>query len=463
MAHPALQPLEVEASLIQGHAHAPALDDAAWLNAARAAALARFADGGLPHRRSEAYRYFDLRQMLAKAGPLELLDADLPRDVSGVSGVDDAGQVFAALDRHIAIVVNGRLDLARSSLDALPDGVTVMGFAEAARAGAAWFTQAMHHATQDADAGLDPVTALNLAYATKGVAVHVAAGVRVDKPLEVVWLSTGPASAHYHAHSVISVGDSAALTLLETRGDAASAPLFATLALTAQVGAQALFRHAALYADAKTSVRVGQKSVQINAHARYETLGLAVGAGRARTNEHVHFAGEHAFASLNGLSLLAGTAVMDNTLFVDHAVPNCQSVETYRAVLDEKARGVFQGTIRVREQAQKIDAQMQARALLLSRQAEMNVKPMLEIYADDVVCAHGSAIGEPDEDAIFYLMSRGIGESTARALLVAGFLDDVVDGFDAGAIGGHIKHLLAQRLGAPEDFADAATTMEMGE
>ena len=144
---------------------------------------------------------------------------------------------------------------------------------------------------------------------------------------------------------------------------------------------------------------------------------------------------------------------MDNTLFVDHAVPNCNSEETFRSVLDDASRGVFQGAILVRKDAQKIDSQMQARALLLSRKAEMDAKPMLEIYADDVICAHGSAIGEPDQNAIFYLMSRGIDEKTARALLVAGFLDDVVDGFDTGEIALALKTLLASRLGAPEETA----------
>ncbi|MEQ8745202.1 Fe-S cluster assembly protein SufD [Pyruvatibacter sp.] len=444
MSRPAPTPLPIETGFVDAHASAR-LPGAAWLGELRTSAIRTFANDGLPHRRVEEYRYFDLRQMLAKSGALTLAQhGSAAAEVS-----DPAAQLFEAIDRHVAVFVNGRLDAAQSDLDGLPNGLTITSFADAAEARDPWFDNALqsHHATKDV------LDALNLAYASDGAAIHVAAGTKVEKPLELVWLSTGNANAHYHAHSVVVVEEGANLTLLETRSDTATTPLFATLAMSAIVGDTASLRHVAIYADAKDAVRVAQKRVRLGESTNYNTLSLAVGAGRARTSERVHFAGENASANINGLSLLGNDAVMDNTLFIDHAVPNCQSEETYRYVLDDKSRGVFQGTILVREHAQKIDAQMQARALLMSRKAEMDSKPMLEIYADDVICAHGSAIGEPDQDAIFYLMSRGIDEKAARALLVAGFLDDVVDGFDDGDIGLAIKHLLARRLGAPEETA----------
>jgi len=446
MARPTPQPLDIETCFVAGHADARAqLPGSALLGAARDTAIKAFAAGGLPHRRSEEYRYFDLRQMLGKTGPLALA---APVSLSGVSA--DIAAPFAAVDRYRVVLVNGRIDADASQTDGLPDGVELFGFAEAADAGLDWVNAALNAAEETAD----PVAALNLAYSADGIVLRVPAGVKVDKPVELVWVSTGTTQSHYHARSVVVVEEGASLTLLETRHDDASSPVFATNALSLHVGDTASLTHGAVYSDGASSVRIARKTVTLGTAATYKTLGLAIGAGRARTDEKVHFDGEETQASISGLSLLKGDAVMDNTLFVDHAVPNCESEETFRAVLDDQSRGVFQGAILVRKDAQKIDSQMQARALLLSRKAEMDAKPMLEIYADDVQCAHGSAIGEPDENAVFYLMSRGIDEKTARALLVAGFLDDVVDGFDDGNMAVALKTLLAERLGAPMETAE---------
>ncbi|WP_428481750.1 Fe-S cluster assembly protein SufD [Pyruvatibacter mobilis] len=446
MARPAPERLEVETGFVTGHATArDSLPGTARLGEARDVAIKVFAEDGLPHRRIEDYRYFDLRQMLGKTGPLALAPQS---SASGLATEDDP---FAGVERVRVVLVNGRIDQDASALDGLPEGVELLSFADAAEQGTQWLEDAM----ADQDGTRDAVAALNLAYASDGVALRVAKGVTVNRPIELAWRSTGETNTHYHARSVVVLEEGASLTLLETRSDETTTPVFATQSLTLRVADKARLTHAAIYADGEAAVRVANKRVTLGTGTTYKTLGLAIGEGRARTSERVHFNGEETKASINGLTLLKGKAVMDNTLFVDHAVPNCDSEETYRYVLDETARGVFQGSILVREHAQKIDSQMQARALLMSRKAEMDAKPMLEIYADDVQCAHGSAIGEPDQDAIFYLMSRGIDEPTARALLIAGFLDDVVDGFDDGDVAAALKHLLAQRLGAPDPAEDA--------
>lgn len=448
MARVVVQPLDIETGLVDDHAAAAkVLPGASHQSSARSKAIDAFAVEGLPNRRLEEYRYFDLRQMLAKAGPLAVTPA-----ASSADTTDPATDLFAEIDRHIAVFINGRFDAAGSSLNGLPDGVEFLSYAEALNSEAAWVLEALESSIAPQDA----VATLNAAYAIDGVVIRVSAGVKVDKPIEVQWRAGGDVSTHFHTRSLVILEEGAQVTLLETRGDDKQAPVFSTGMLRLVVGDDASLRHAAVYADGEDVVRVGKKSVTLGRASNYQTLGLAVGAGKARIDEHVHFSGENTKASISGLSLLRDTAVMDNTLFVDHAVPNCESEETFRSVLDDASRGVFQGSILVRKHAQKIDSQMQARALLLSRKAEMDAKPMLEIYADDVICAHGSAIGEPDQNAIFYLMSRGIDEKTARALLVAGFLDDVVDGFDDGEIAVALKMLLAVRLGAPKDTAQEA-------
>lgn len=442
MTQTAIKRLPVETALIEAFdATADALPVAAWLASARADALAAFARMGMPHRRVEAYRYFDLRRILGQAGQL----APAAAWSEGVTFADDAAAAFAMMDRHRLVFANGRFRPDLSSLAGLPDGVEISTFAEAAQAPEPWLRDML---TPDTD---DPVGALNLAFAADGAIIRVSSGVAVDKPVELVWFAGGEQTSHHHALSAVVLEDGASLTLLETRGDGASSALLATESMHVSLGTRAHLSHARVMADRKDAVRLARICTRLGDGARYEALGLALGSGRARSDMTVRFAGEEAHAAVNGVSLLGGEAVMDNTLYVDHAVPRCSSEETFRAVLDDRSRGVFQGSILVREHAQKTDAQMQARALLLSRKAEMDAKPMLEIYADDVQCAHGSAIGEPDSNAIFYLMSRGIDEKSARALLVAGFLDDVVDGFDDGAIGAALKALLARRLGAPSE------------
>lgn len=444
MTQPALKRLPVEDALIAAFDGAKAtLPGADWLDPARARALAVFAETGMPHRRVEAYRYFDLRRILGRAGSL----APAQPWTEGVTFADDAAAAFAGLDRHVMVFANGRFRPDLSSLDGLPEGVEVMDLTTAANEGADWVRTAVQAGAETGD----PVAALNLAFAADGAAIRVPAGVEVARPIELVWFAGGSESAFHHAKSVIVLEEGARLTLLESRGDGASSALLATDSAHIRLGNGARLQHARVIADRAGGVRLSRAHAVLEASARYDALGLAVGAGQARADMTVTFAGEKAHAAVNGVSLLGGEAVMDNTLFVDHAVPHCTSEETFRAVLDDAARGVFQGAILVREHAQKTDAQMQARALLLSRKAEMDAKPMLEIYADDVQCAHGSAIGEPDANAIFYLMSRGIDEKTARALLVAGFVDDVVDGFDTGSLGHALKALLARRLGAPDE------------
>ncbi len=417
-----------------------------WLAPARAEAIAAFAERGMPHRRVEEYRYFDLRRLLGRAGTL----TPAAEWREAVMFADEGARAFANLGRYVMVFANGRFRPDLSALAGLPEGVEVTSFAEAADANVAWVKDGVGEKAAD-----DPVAAINHAFAADGAAIRVREGVTLDKPIELVWFSGGDAEAFHHAKSVIVLEKGASLTLLEARGDAAESPMLSTESAHVSVGEGAQLTHARIMADREGAVRLGRSHVHLAADATYNALGLAVGAGHARADARVEFEGEGAHAAVNGVTLLGGNAIMDNTLFVDHAVPNCTSEETFRAVLDDHARAVFQGSILVREHAQKTDAQMQARALLLSRKAEMDAKPMLEIYADDVQCAHGSAIGEPDADAIFYLMSRGIDEKTARALLVAGFLDDVVDGFDDGDIGHALKSLLADRLGAPieEDAA----------
>jgi Fe-S cluster assembly protein SufD len=170
--------------------------------------------------------------------------------------------------------------------------------------------------------------------------------------------------------------------------------------------------------------------ITLGAHAHFNTFGLTSGAAVSRYQATIAFAGEHSRVETNGVNLLNGRQHADTTLFMDHAVPNCASREVFRAVADDRGHSVFQGRIIVRPHAQKTDAKMMTRALLLSDEAEADNKPELEIFADDVQCGHGATSGALDEDLKFYLMARGIPEIEAEGLLVQAFVGEAIEGIE---------------------------------
>ncbi|MEC8198534.1 MAG: Fe-S cluster assembly protein SufD, partial [Pseudomonadota bacterium] len=189
----------------------------------------------------------------------------------------------------------------------------------------------------------------------------------------------------------------------------------------------ALLRHRKLQNEAEDAYHVAAAAVSLDARARYENYTLHVGGRLARNEIHVAVTGRKADCNLYGAYAGRGSQHIDTTTFVDHAVSECTSREVYKGALDDNARGVFQGKILVRKDAQKTDGHQLNKALLLSEGAEIDAKPELEIYADDVKCSHGATAGELDEEQLFYLRSRGIEEAEARDLLVAAFLEDSLE------------------------------------
>ena len=194
-----------------------------------------------------------------------------------------------------------------------------------------------------------------------------------------------------------------------------------------QVGERAVLSHVKLQIEGKGAYHTALTKASLAGEGRYESHLLALGARLARHEIHVRFDGEGADCQLRGGYMARGNQHVDNTTVIDHAVPHCESREVYKGVLDDTARGVFQGKIIVRQDAQKTDGHQLSRTLLLSRKAEIDTKPELEIYADDVKCSHGATAGEPEADQLFYLRSRGLDHRTALALIVEGFMGELLE------------------------------------
>jgi Fe-S cluster assembly protein SufD len=403
---------------------AEAKDALPGLAAKRAAGIALFEGAGLPHRRVEEWKYTDLRAILRDAQPL-----------AGAPGMDDIGAAramppaFAGFKCASLVFVNGRHVKALDE-GKVPKGVQCRDLHDALTIGDRLVEA---HLGRLAAGGSDPVVGLNTAFMSGGAVIHVDPGAKVALPLHFDFRFAGAAAAIYPRLLVV-VGDGAEVTLVESyRGLAGVAYQYNAVAEIV-VGKGAKLTHVMLQAQGADAVHLSNALVELGAEAAYDTFALEEGAAVCRRQSSIRFAGEGSALRLNGATLAARKQHLDTTLVVDHAVPHCVSQEIYKYVLADEARGVFQGKIIVRPDAQKTDGRMSARGLLLDEGPEFNAKPELEIYADDVQCAHGATAGELDEDLMFYLRARGIPEGEAKAMLVTAFVGEALTAVENDAV-----------------------------
>ena len=379
------------------------------LMAHKRVAAEEFSRAGLPHRRVEAWRYTDLRARMKTALPLAT-----KADAEAVA-CDDRDDVFADIAGARLVVTNGVFRPELSSLERLPAGVEVIPFAKAGLGETAWAVSALGSALTN---GGGTIGALNTVFACDGVVIRVAEGVQTTEPLHLIFVNHGEVASH--ARNLVMLGKGASLRLIEShQGQGAYQ---ATNVAEVLLGEDAKLDHVKLVVDGPDAQNLSLLAARLADGADLKSFLMGSGAKLFRAETTALFDGEGANADLGGCMLLAGKQHGDATIFVDHAVPACTSRELYKVVLDDEAHGVFQGQILVRPHAQKTDGRQSSNALLLSENAEMSAKPQLEIYADDVQCAHGSTAGQIDEDLLFYLRARGIPEKEARALLVLAFI-----------------------------------------
>jgi len=380
-----------------------------WLERLRETAAAAFRAQGLPTRRVEAWKYTDLRAV-AEAGFGESL--------SSVSDAPTLPPAHATGAR--AVFVDGRFRPDLSDLDDLPYAIGSV---------AAELPQLAGRIGALAPAEALPMVALNAMLFEDGLLVTVPEGV-AGGVLDLLSVASGGARPEaFHPRHLIRLERGARLTLIETMagpvqpGVALHNPVYEI-----EVAAGATLVHARIQQEGRSGFHLSTVQARVAAGGTYDNFTLNVGARLTRNEIHIALKGAGAAAHMNGAQLLAGGQHADTTTFLDHAAPGCASRQTYKTVLAGKSRGVFQGKILVRQAAQKTDGYQMNQALLLSPEAEMDSKPQLEIYADDVKCSHGATVGELDHDQLFYLRSRGVPEAAARSLLIQAFLQAAVEG-----------------------------------
>ena len=373
---------------------------------------------GLPHRRIEDWKYTDLRVLMREVLPL----AAAP-DTAALTRAGTALKLHAIKGVRGLVLVDGVFAPKLSETADPEQGLGIRTLREVLEAGDAAL-QAQLFAPDNSDS----MVALNSAMMTDGLVIEVADGTVLTQPLHIVHIASGAAPAAMFTRSLLKLGKAASATLVESyiRADGAKAYQVHD-SLVVSIGDGARLDHVRLIEDGREAFNISSSVVTLGAHAHFNTFGMTSGASASRYQAVIAFAGEGSRVETNGVNLLNGRQHADTTLFLDHAVPNCGSREIFRAVVDDRGHSVFQGRIIVRPKAQKTDAKMMTRALLLSDEAEADNKPELEIFADDVTCGHGATTGALDEGLLFYLRARGLSEKEAQALLIQAFVGEAIE------------------------------------
>jgi len=416
----------------------------AWLDEARAGALAAFQRAGLPTPRHEDWRFTSLAPLAGITfSPARGEDAGLAARLAALPAPAGARLVFE----------NGRFRRDLSTGGALPPGAALGSLAE----GLAHAPEAIRpHLSRLARPEGLAFTALNAASMGDGAFLLLPAGAVVDAPIELLFAGGAPGHALVHHPRVLVVaGEGARATLAEVY--LGGEHVYLTNAVTELVlGDGAVIEHVKLQDEGPHAFHVSSLFAEQGAGSRLAAHSLALGAQLSRAEVRARLVGEGGALDASGLYMADGTRLTDSFSWIEHTVPRCTTAETFKGILDGHARGVFAGRIRVLPGAQKTDARQMNSNLLLSDDAVVDAKPQLEIFADDVKCGHGGTVGQLDEASLFYLRSRGVAEEEARSLLIWAFAAEMVGRIGPAALRAQGRALVAARLPAGAALLEAA-------
>lgn len=407
-----------------------------WLQDLRAAAAERFAVLGFPTRRDEEFRFTNVSSLAET--PFRLASQE-NSTLGSIEAFD-----YAAMTGSRLVFVNGHYAPEHSRTERLPAGVVVKTLAEVMTDEAAVLEA---HLGRYAHFQSHAFVSLNTAALSDGAFISLPRNAVVEDPIHLLFIST--ATEHptvSHPRTLVLAGENSQATLVESYVGPAEAIYF-TNAVTEIICAEnAALDHYKVQRESKAASHIATMQVQLARSSNFSSHSIGLGGQLVRNDANAVLGGEGGECTLNGVYLAGEHQLVDNHTAIDHAMPHCNSHEVYKGILDGHARGVFNGKIFVRPDAQKTDAKQTNQTLLLSPDAQINTKPQLEIYADDVRCTHGATIGQLSADALFYLRARGIPKEDARALLTYAFASDIVNRIQIEPIRAELDHaLLSER------------------
>ena len=410
--------------------------DQGWLRKLREEAFARFCDAGFPTTHDEDWRFTNISAIAQTA-------FQLPPADSKVSARQIAPYRLTGAACEL-VFVNGRFAAELSSVSSLPKGISVGSLAEEIGRDPKPLER---YLGRYLNIERDVFCALNTAFLEDGAYVHIGRGTVLEGPIYLLFVTTtGDAPIMTHPRNLIIAEEDSQATIAEDYVSLGGGAAFSNAATELIAGEHTVLSHYLIEREHVDAYNVSTLRLQQGRSANVASHSVLLGGGLVRNNVHPVLAGEGADCLINGLFIGNGRQHMDNYMLVEHASPHCGSRQFYNGILDGHSRGVFHGRIIVHKDAQKTDAKQTNRNLLLSDDAQIDTKPQLEIYADDVKCTHGATIGQIEEDELFYLRSRGIDEPAARRLLLYAFASECLQRMKPGPVRARIEELVNEWL-----------------
>ena len=406
-----------------------------WLRELRRRAFSRFCDVGFPTTHDEDWRF-------TNTSPLTGTRFVLAEPGKVTSEAISSFQLPNAACR--LVFVDGHFSRELSTLSNVPKKIKVGGLAETIAQDPG---QLESYLGRFLNIERDAFSALNTAFLADGAFVHISRGVVVDKPIHILFVSTaGKMQTMNHPRNLFVAEEESEVTLVEDYISLDEGVSFSNAVTELVAKESAVVAHYMVEREHKSAFNVSTLRIEQEKSANVASHSVLLGGGLVRNNVHPVLDGEGAECLINGLFVGNGRQHLDNYMLVEHGKPHCNSRQFYNGILDDRAHGVFHGRIIVHKDAQKTDAKQTNRNLLLSDDAQIDTKPQLEIYADDVKCTHGATIGQIEESALFYLRSRGIDEASARKLLLLAFANECLDRMQQEPVRNYVESLIGQYL-----------------
>jgi Fe-S cluster assembly protein SufD len=412
----------------------------AWLSGMRKAAFERFRASGFPTTRDEEWRFTNVTP---------IADTEFATPSNATASLAPGALAPFVFDKAVAAqvtVVNGRV----TEIGSLPKGVTVTTLGETVK------DAALTPIGSIAQAGM-PFVSLNTAFFDDAVVLRIAPKAVVAEPIHVVFVTVASDAAIMASpRLIVQAGEASEVQIVESYVSVAGRQTFTNAVSEFILDERAIVDHVKIQRESTTAFHIAATFISSGRSATFSSQSISLGGRIVRNDITSVLAGEGAECTLNGLYIAQGDSVIDNHTTIDHAKAHCPSHEVYKGILGGHAKAVFNGKIIVRPDAQKTDAKQTNKALLLSDDASINTKPQLEIFADDVKCTHGAAIGQLDEDAMFYLRARGIAFVDARNIMIHAFAGQVLDQIKIVAVRERVERVMSEQLELAGNFSLAA-------
>jgi Fe-S cluster assembly protein SufD len=421
---------------------------AAWVERLRESAMDRFEQLGFPTTDEEAWKYTNVAPIAKANFEPALLRPD---DKAATDASQLEGFTYEEARRSRLVFVNGIYRKELSSIEALPEGVAVLDLA-AALGDERYENVLREQLARGADYNSHSFTALNTAFLESGAFILIPQNARLTTPLHLLFLSdAGPEktpAASFPRVLIVCERDSES-TVIESYGSTQDDAVYLTNAVVEIVlAAGAHLEHYKIQRESVEAFHIATTTAELGRHSRFNSTTITLGAKLSRHDINVTFEQEGAECSVDGLYIVGSGQHADTHSLIDHREPHCTSHQLYKGILDGKSRAVFNGRVFVREGAQQTNAMQTNRNLLLSNEARVDTKPQLEIFADDVKCAHGATVGQLEDEELFYLASRGLHPDIARNLLTYGFAEEVIEKIGIESIKAQLDEAVLNRLHA---------------